>query len=163
MGDGEKVVRVELRELAEEDLPVFFEQQQDPGALHMAAFTAKDPVDREAFSAHWARIRADRSVLTRTIVVDGQVAGSVASYVDPELGAPEVTYWLGREFWGKGIATMALSEFLKEQTARPIYGRAAKDNTGSIRVLESVGLRLPVMAGASRTRVGRRLRKLYWC
>ena len=131
-----------LREVVDEDLPVFFEHQLDPEAVHMAAFTAKDPTDREAFDAHWARIRADESTINRTILVDGQVAGSVASYVDPELGAPEVTYWIGREYWGRGIATRALSGFLKEQTTRPIYGRAARDNTGSIRVLEKCGFEL---------------------
>jgi RimJ/RimL family protein N-acetyltransferase len=77
--------------------------------------------------------------MNRTVLFDGQVAGSVASYVDPELGEPEVTYWIGKEYWGKGIATRALSAFLDIQTARPIYGRAAKDNIGSIRVMEKCG------------------------
>jgi RimJ/RimL family protein N-acetyltransferase len=51
----------------------------------------------------------------------------------------EVTYWIGREFWGRGIATAALAEFLKLQTTRPIFGRAAKDNVGSLRVLAKCG------------------------
>jgi RimJ/RimL family protein N-acetyltransferase len=109
----------------------------------MAAFTSGDPSNREAFMAHWRRIMAKPTVTNRTVLVDGQVAGSVASYVDAEFGKREVTYWLGKEFWGQGVATAALGLFLGEVvTERPIYGRAAKDNTGSIRVLEKCGFRL---------------------
>lgn len=126
-----------LRDVIDSDLPVFFENQLDPEANTMAAFTSANPSDRAAFDAHWTRIRAAGDILIRTIVVDGDVAGSVSSYVQE--GETEVTYWLGREFWGRGIATAALAEFLILQTARPIYARAAKDNTGSLRVLEKCG------------------------
>ncbi len=106
----------------------------------MAAFTSNDPEDRVAFDAHWTRIQANDDVFIRTIMVDGRVAGSVLSYVME--GDTEVSYWLGREFWGRGIATVALAEFLKLQTTRPIYARAAKDNVGSLRVLEKCGFRI---------------------
>ena len=119
-----------LRAVTDDDLPVFFEQQLDPQANWMAAFTSQDPSNREAFMAKWAKIRADESILIRTIVVAGQVAGSVLSYVSD--GEPEVSYWLGREFWGKGIATQALAAFLQIQTLRPIYARAAQDNLASL-------------------------------
>lgn len=129
---------VTLREVLPSDLPIFFEYNRDPVAVHMAAFTNADPNDRTAFDAHWARILAAPDVVNRTIVVDdGRVAGSVASYVME--GETEVTYWLGRDFWGRGIATAALAEFLKEQTVRPIFARAAKDNAGSLRVLQKCG------------------------
>lgn len=75
----------------------------------------------------------------RTVLYGGQVAGSVASYVDADLGHPEVTYWIGPQYWGRGVATAALSEFLNIQAERPIYGRAASDNLGSLRVLEKCG------------------------
>jgi RimJ/RimL family protein N-acetyltransferase len=120
------------------DLPIFFEQQLDPDANAMAAFTAKDPTDRQAFMAHWHRILTDPTVIIKTIIYDEQVAGSVLSY--EEAGKPEVSYWIGKEFWGKGIATWALSEFLAHvNLARPIYARVAKDNCGSLRVLEKCG------------------------
>lgn len=128
---------VTLRNVATDDLPIFFEYNRDPEAVRMAAFTSKDPSDRAAFDAHWARIRAAGDVLIRTIMVDGDIAGSVLSYVME--GDTEVSYWIGREFWGRGIATAALAEFLKIQTTRPIYARAAKDNVGSLRVLEKCG------------------------
>src|SRR5437764_5396832 len=108
-GLGEKVL---LREVTQDDLPIFFEQQLDPAANYMSAFTAKDPTDKDAFTAHWARILDDPTGTIKPILFDGRVAGYVASYVDQELGKPEVCYWLGKEYWGKGLATRALSEFL---------------------------------------------------
>jgi RimJ/RimL family protein N-acetyltransferase len=127
-----------LREVVDDDLPVFFDFQLDPVANHMAAFTAKDPADREAFAAHWKKIMADPTVIFRTIVCDGQVVGSVSSY--EESGKPEITYWIGRAYWGKGVATRALTAFLAQASAtRPIYARVARDNLGSRRVLEKCG------------------------
>ena len=132
-------IEVSLRDVANTDLPIFFEFQRDPAANHMAAFTARDPTDKDAFAAHWDRILNDETVLMKTIVFDGHVAGSVAKFVDKEFGKPEVTYWIGKEYWGMGLATKALGQFLREVTVRPIYGRAAMDNVASIRVLEKCG------------------------
>jgi RimJ/RimL family protein N-acetyltransferase len=130
-----------LRNMVNEDLPIFFEQQFDQEANHMAAFTAKNPADREAFMAHWQRILADEKIIIRTIIFDNQVAGNVLSYEDN--GHPEVCYWIGKEYWGRGIATRALTEFLAHNnTIRPIYARVAKDNSGSRRVLEKCGFKI---------------------
>lgn len=129
--------RVELRPVATTDLDAFFAYGSDPVAVDMAAFTARDPSDRAAFDAHWARILADPTTVNYTIVADGAVAGSVAAYGMG--GAPEVTYWLGREFWGRGIATAALRLLLEEVAVRPLAARVVKDNIGSLRVLERCG------------------------
>jgi RimJ/RimL family protein N-acetyltransferase len=129
---------VVLREVQAEDLPLFFDHQLDPDANYMAAFTAKDPTDRLAFMAHWANILGDATTTNRTILYEGQVAGSVSSY-EETAGHPEVTYWLGKPYWGKGIATAALRALLQQVTARPIYARVAQDNRGSLRVLEKCG------------------------
>lgn len=126
-----------LREVRDDDLPIFFEQQLDPEANHMAAFTTENPADREAFAAHWARIRGDERITNRTILFQGQVAGHVASF--ERLGEPEITYWLGKDYWGQGIATRALLAFLAIVTVRPLYARAAKDHRASLRVLEKCG------------------------
>lgn len=132
------VENLQLRAVIETDLPIFFAHQQDAGALRMAAFTAKDPADWHAFLAHWHRNLAAPTVIIRTILVDGAVAGSVLSYETD--GEPEVSYWLGRAFWGRGIATAALARFLAEvNPQRPIFARVAKDNLGSRRVLEKCG------------------------
>jgi RimJ/RimL family protein N-acetyltransferase len=129
-----------LRDVVEADLPIFFEYQLDPEANHMAAFTSKDPTDRDAYMAHWHRIMADATTINRTIVYDGQVVGSVSSYEDE--GRPEVTYWIGRAYWGRGIATEALLDFLEHgNQVCFIYVRVATDNFGSRRVLEKCGFK----------------------
>jgi RimJ/RimL family protein N-acetyltransferase len=133
-------MRCVLRELQGEDLVVLFELWADPVAAHMAAFTAPDHMDRQAFERRWARLRADETIVNRVIVVDGEVAGSIGSWGDP--GDREVTYWIGRSFWGKGVATAALSAFLSVDPTRPLRGHVAADNVASRRVLEKCGFRV---------------------
>jgi RimJ/RimL family protein N-acetyltransferase len=128
-----------LRAVEDLDLDIFFAQQLDPEANRMAAFTSPNPADRHAFDARWSRIRRDESSLARTIVADGEVAGCIMRWRDPELPGPEVTYWLGREHWGRGIATAALGRFLELASDRPLFGRCAADNVASRRVLEKNG------------------------
>ena len=149
IGAGVREIRMEkeipqtteilLRDVTETDLPIFFEHQRDPAANFMAAFTSRDPADRDAFAAHWKRILNDDTVVVKTIVFEGNVVGSVATFVDKEFGKPEITYWIGKEYWGMGLATQALSKLLRDIRVRPIYGRAAKDNVASIRVMEKCG------------------------
>jgi RimJ/RimL family protein N-acetyltransferase len=129
-----------LREVRDEDLAVLFEQWADPVAARMAAFTAPDHMDRDAFDRRWSRLRADETVIARAIVVDGEVAGTIGSWGDP--GEREVTYWIGRSYWGKGIATGALNEFLTVDRSRPLHARVASDNVASRRVLEKCGFRV---------------------
>jgi len=125
---------VALAPVEKRHIPVFYEQQLDPEALRMGAFVAKDV---KAFVAHWLKNLADPANVTRSVLVDGRVAGHVAQF--PRAGVPEVGYWLGREFWGKGIATAALAELLALVPARPLYARVAKRNLASKRVLEKRG------------------------
>lgn len=131
---------IALRDVEEADLDVFFEQQLDADANYMAAFTAKDPSDRGAFMERWARIMGDDAITKNSVVADGVVVGHVAGFERD--GLMEVTYWIGRRYWGKGYATKALSLFLRELKVRPLYARAAKDNLGSIRVLEKCGFKI---------------------
>lgn len=133
----EKTDCITLRNVTEDDLPIFFKQQLDPDANYMAAFVAEDPTDKDVFMTHWAKILADEAITIKTILHNGENAGYVLSH--PWFGEPEVTYWLGKAFWGQGIATQALQAFLTYVTHRPLYGRAVKDNIASIRVLEKCG------------------------
>jgi RimJ/RimL family protein N-acetyltransferase len=126
-----------LRDVLESDLPVFFEHQRDPEATRMAAFPARD---EEAFMAHWRKILADDAGTTKTIVFEGEVAGNAVAF-DLD-GRRHVGYWLGREFWGKGLATKAVTELLEVETTRPIYADVATSNVGSVRVLEKCGFTL---------------------
>ena len=123
-----------MRSVREGDLQTFFENQLDPESLRMVMFSSRD---REAHKAHWHRILADDSVTAATIVFDGFVAGDIVSW-DNE-GEREVGYWIGRSFWGQGIATAALSQFLEHLDRRPLRAHVAKHNVGSLRVLEKCG------------------------
>ncbi|MEK5643306.1 GNAT family N-acetyltransferase [Paenibacillus rhizosphaerae] len=129
-----------LRDVNKEDLPIFFEQQLDKTANHMAAFTAKDPTDKIAFMSHWHKILDDDRIIKKTVLFNDQVAGHVSSF--EQFGEPEVSYWIGREYWGRGIATRSLSQLLEYVSIRPLFARAAKDNTASIRVLEKCGFKI---------------------
>jgi RimJ/RimL family protein N-acetyltransferase len=127
--------KVTLRPLiTTSDLPILFEQQADPESSAMAAVPSRD---QEAFDAHWAKIMTNDTIILKIIEVDGQVAGHLVSFLIE--GEREVGYWLGKEFWGKGIATKALAEFLKVVETRPLFAHVAKHNVGSKRVLEKCG------------------------
>ncbi|MFI5758752.1 GNAT family N-acetyltransferase [Streptomyces sp. NPDC051569] len=127
---------VRLREVRPCDLPLFFEMIQDPEANRMAAFTTADPADRDRFDAHWERILDSADVL-RTVLADDDVVGHVAVY--GPLGGREVTYWIDRAHWGRGIASAALRALLAAVPERPLLARAAADNAGSVRVLRKCG------------------------
>jgi RimJ/RimL family protein N-acetyltransferase len=126
--------KIILRDVYKSDLPIFYECQLDPDATHMAAYRSKDDA---SFMAHWNKILTDETIIKQTILVDGQVAGNLVCF--EQFGDIEVGYWVGREYWGKGVATQALQEFLKLVKARPLYAHVAKHNIGSFRVLEKCG------------------------
>ena len=138
MVEDENVV-VLLREVVPGDIEVFFEQQMDDQARWTAAFVGAETREAEQYRARWQRILADAGTVNRTIIADGAVAGYIAVF---GRGAKrEVTYWLGSEFWRRGIATRALAKLLEIVAERPLYARAAADNTASLRVLEKCGFR----------------------
>jgi RimJ/RimL family protein N-acetyltransferase len=131
------VADVALRPIDDADLDVLFDQMRDPESVRMAAFTAKDPNDREAFDAHMARVRTAPDATNRAITRDSQLVGSIAGFVID--GETEVTYWIDRSVWGQGVASQALGLFLQILEIRPVYARAASDNAGSLKVLRKAG------------------------
>jgi RimJ/RimL family protein N-acetyltransferase len=129
--------RIKLREVQESDLPAFFEHQHDPVANQMATFPARE---REAFMVHWRKILADDAVTKRTVVFEGEVAGNIVCY--EQSGKLLLGYWLGRRFWGLGVATCAVSEFVSLIFSRPLHANVAKRNLASIRVLQKCGFEI---------------------
>jgi RimJ/RimL family protein N-acetyltransferase len=135
---------VRLRDVEADDLALFFEHQRDPVAVAMVAFQSRD---RAAFAQHWAKLLADDTLLKKTIVVapsvsadspaQNQVAGHIGSWTSD--GKREIGYWLDRAYWGRGIATAAITAFLRLEPTRPLYAEVAKHNTASIRVLQKCG------------------------
>jgi len=129
-----------LRNVLETDLPTFFDDQVDPEASSMAAFIPRSAHD---FLSHWTHYILPRdSVIKQTITLDGLVAGNIVSW--EESGKRFVGYWISKKYWGGGIATYALREFLNQIEIRPIYAHVARSNVASARVLEKCGFRLLV-------------------
>ncbi len=129
--------RVRLRDVVEDDLPIFYAHQLDPDATQMAAFPSRP---RDAFMDHWARVLANTDNIHQTILMDGQVAGNILCYGPSD--EREVGYWLGREYWGQGVATDALAQFLALVPTRPLYAHVVRHNVASRRVLEKCGFRV---------------------
>src|SRR5262245_48507585 len=125
-----------LRDVAETDLPIFYEQQLDPESSRMAAFPSRN--EWTVFLTHWkTRILGDPACCKQTIVWNEQVAGFISSWSQEERRL--IAYWIGREYWGRGIATAALAEFLGHDRTRPLHAFVVAHNVGSIRVLEKCG------------------------
>ena len=128
---------ISLREVEEHDLLTFFAHQQDPQATRLAAFPSRD---HDAFMTHWATILDEETVIVRTILLDTAIAGHIISW--PQAGARKLGYWLGREHWGRGIASAALAQFLTLLTFRPLVAHVAKHNLASLRVLQKCGFQI---------------------
>lgn len=125
---------ISLGEVTDADVEIFFEYQRDPIAVEMAAFPSRE---KEAHLQHWARLRADDTNITRTILFGDKVAGSIGRWVRDDKRF--IGYWIGREYWGKGVATRALRTFVDLLGERPLFAHVARHNLGSIRVLEKCG------------------------
>lgn len=134
-----------LREVVETDLPVFYENQRHGPSWRLAAV---QPREHDAFYLHWrTKILGDPLNHKKTVVVNGEVAGHIVCW--PKEGVRWVGYWYGERFWGRGLASAALVQFLAIMSDRPIYATVAAHNHGSLRVLEKCGFRRgPMSRGA---------------
>jgi RimJ/RimL family protein N-acetyltransferase len=126
--------RVRLRAVVPADLPTLFAYQADAESCRMAAV---HPRTEGAFYAKWDEIFRDPGVTARAMVADGALVGSISCFSLE--GRDFVGYWIGREHWGKGVATRALELLLEEVGRRPLFARVATENLGSMRVLERCG------------------------
>jgi RimJ/RimL family protein N-acetyltransferase len=131
---------IALRAVTDDDADDLFRMMSDPESVNMAAFTAEDPSDRARFDGHLTRLRTDPEITFRVITLDGRVAGSIGSFVMD--GETELTYWIDRPLWGRGIAGQAVALFLEVVRVRPLHARAASDNAGSLHVLRKAGFKI---------------------
>jgi RimJ/RimL family protein N-acetyltransferase len=126
---------VRLRDVEEADLEVLHAYENDPEATRRSRFP---PRDREKFVSHWiTKVLGDPTVFVQAVIVDGALAGSVVAWWEGD--RRYLGYWLGREYWGRGVGTSALTQFLAREKARPLYADPYHDNTGSVRLLEKLG------------------------
>lgn len=129
--------KIRLRAVCREDLAALFEFQCEPEAVEMAGVPVRD---HDAFMAHWNRLLTNPELVTMAVTIDDTVAGHIGSWVQD--GQRLVGYWIGRRYWGRGVATQTLSQFLQHVTDRPIHACALKHNVASLRVLQKCGFRL---------------------
>ena len=125
---------ITLTKTEKEDLNTLFQFQLDKEGIYLAAFTPNDPSDKKAYIEKYSQFLTVSTINMRTIRINEEIVGSISKFVME--GNNEITYWIDRKFWGQGIATRALSDFLKIELVRPIFGRVAFDNYGSQKVLE---------------------------
>jgi RimJ/RimL family protein N-acetyltransferase len=129
--------RVALRPVENDDIPIFFVHQLDPEATKLAAFPSRG---RNAYFTHWTKnILGNPTAVNRTILAGDQVAGYLGAWTDAASNDRLICYWTGREFWGRGITSAALLQFLRFESTRPLSAYVFKHNLGSIRVLEKAG------------------------
>jgi RimJ/RimL family protein N-acetyltransferase len=130
-------IQIVLRDVYEDDVPIFFEYQSDSEANYRVVFTMPDPTDKTAFIEKWTKILTDNTIIKQTILVDDAVVGNLLCF--EYAGKPSIGYWIGKAFWGKGITTIALRKFLELVSIRPLYAGVIYDNIASMRVLEKCG------------------------
>lgn len=113
---------------------------------------------RDAFPHPYSKADADAflSVVGRqdprtffAIAVDDQAVGGIGYtlHTDVERIGAEIGYWLGVEYWGKGLMTVVLRAvteytFQRHPELRRIWAVPFADNAASVRVLERAGYRL---------------------
>ncbi len=127
-------MNIQLRPTLIKDLDVLFQFQLDKEGGYLAAFMPKNHTDKSAYITKHTKLLNDPTVNNKTIILDNIVVGSIAKFVME--GKSEITYWIDRKYWGQGIATAALKDFLEIEKARPIFARVAFDNLGSQKVLD---------------------------
>jgi len=94
----------------------------------------------------WIEQTGKESPLTNfAIEVSGQAVGTVGLMLQTDIfrRSAEIGYWIGEEFWGRGIVTEAVSAtveygFANFDIAR-IFAGVLEWNKGSMRVLEKAG------------------------
>jgi RimJ/RimL family protein N-acetyltransferase len=92
---------------------------------------------------HWVAQQPVESVWA--IALDGSVVGGIGLELgqDVERVSAEIGYWLGRPFWGRGLATAALRAVTAHAFAHfdvtRIFAVPFDSNLASIRVLEKAG------------------------
>lgn len=124
---------VRIRDVETNDLDVLFRMQGDSDSRWMAAFGTKDFNDKEAFLIRMSKIAADANSIFRVLEHAEEVIGFIGKWVDGD--RPELMYWVDRKFWGKGIASSAVEEFLLQYSQRPLYAHIVSDNLASQAIL----------------------------
>src|ERR1043165_420336 len=100
------------------------------------------PYARADAEAYLTKVLSDPAPTSFAIECDGQVAGGIGYFPgsDVERVGAEIGYWLGVEYWGRGIATAALRAvtahaFEAHPPLQRIFAMPYTSNPASARVL----------------------------
>ena len=101
----------------------------------------------------WLKMNEDLDPIPRfAIMVDGAFAGGIGLEFKTDVYAcnAELGYWLGEDFWGKGIMTDAIPLIVeyafKSFPITRIFAGVNEANVGSMRALEKAGFELEAIA-----------------
>jgi len=131
---------VQLRPVVKSDIALFFEHHLELRPLPAGASIADLDSRKATFVDRWEQMRSDERVLARTIVWKGAVTGYVVHLIQRD--KPSISCWLGRDYWGKGVATQAVRDFLDLIEKRPVYARVAYDNLAAMQVFRKTGFEI---------------------
>lgn len=87
-------------------------------------------------------------VYNRAILIDGTVAGNIGIDIKDDVYCKnaELGYWLGEDYWGKGIISRAIVQICKyvfeNYDVVRIFAESFASNIGSQRALEKAGFKL---------------------
>ena len=102
------------------------------------------------------------------IAVQGEAIGAIGFSIQSDVGyrSAEIGYWLGEEFWGRGIATQALRAVtdyaFEHYDLCRIYAHVFEWNMASARVLEKAGYTLEARLKKSVTKDERTIDQLLY-
>jgi RimJ/RimL family protein N-acetyltransferase len=150
-----------LRPWRLDDVEVLPEVASDPDVVRYMNHRFPSPYTR-ADAGAWIRIQLDEpQVRNWAIEVDGALAGGIGLTpgVHEHAGNLAIGYWVGKRWWGRGIACDALRALTAHALAtlrpRRLWANVMGANAPSARVLEKAGyVREAVLARAIVDRAG---------
>lgn len=138
-----------LRPWQASDTPVFVRLLDDPEVWRHLPEPYPDPLT-EALARDLIELSNSAGHHeVRAVDVEGETVGQVRLAHDPTATTfeeGEISYWLGRSHWGRGIGTQMVSHFTaqcfrEKPQLRAIFARVHRDNPASARILERAGYR----------------------
>jgi len=143
--------RLVLREFQEADWRALLEYQRDPRYLRYYHWNDRTPPDVRAFVHDFVVQQRERPrlkyQLAATLKSDARLIGNCGIRMrSREAHEADIGYELSPEHWGHGYATEAAAAVMdlgfRTLSLHRIWARCIAENTGSIRVLERLGMRL---------------------
>ncbi len=91
-----------------------------------------------------AQLRGDLEETSDDTLRPGELVGAVGLELDLENRQAELGYWIGKPYWGRGLATEAAGAVLRygfeELSLNRVHAHHFAPNTASGRVLEKIGM-----------------------